>query len=40
MGIGMCFCMVWNNMIAGVVIGLIGIVVLLCLIPLTKGIKD
>lgn len=40
LGIGMCFCMVWNNMIAGVVIGLIGIVVLLCLIPLTKGIKD
>lgn len=40
LGIGMCFCMVWNNMIAGVVIGFIGIVVLLCLIPLTKGIKD
>lgn len=40
LGIGMCFCMVWNHMVAGVVIGLIGIVILLCLIPLTKGIKD
>lgn len=40
LGIGMCFCMVWNNMIAGIVIGLIGIVILLCLIPLIKGIRD
>lgn len=40
LGIGMCFCMVWNHMVAGIVIGLIGIVILLCLIPLTKGIKD
>lgn len=40
LGIGMCFIMVWGKMAMGVVIGLIGIVVLLCLIPLTKGIKD
>ena len=40
LGIGMCFSMVWGKMITGVVIGLVGIVVLLCLIPLTKGIKD
>lgn len=40
LGIGMCFSMVWGKMVMGVVIGLIGIVVLLCLIPLTKGIKD
>ena len=40
MGIGMCFSMVWGKMISGVVIGLIGIVGLICLIPLTKGIKD
>lgn len=39
LGVGMCFCMVWGKMIAGIVIGLIGIVILLCLIPLTKGIK-
>lgn len=40
LGVGMCFCMVWDEMLVGVVIGLGGIVVLLCLIPLTKGIKD
>ena len=40
LGIGMCFCMVWNKLIIGIVIGLIGIVVLLSLIPLVKGIKS
>ena len=40
LGVGMCFSMVWGRMIMGVAIGLVGIVVLLCLIPLTKGIKD
>lgn len=40
LGVGMCFSMVWNQMAAGIVIGLVGIVMLLCLIPLTKGIKD
>lgn len=40
LGIGMCFCMVWGKMVIGVIIGLIGIVVLLSLIPLVKGIKD
>ena len=40
LGVGMCFAMVWGRMIMGVVIGLVGIVVLLCLIPMTKGIKD
>ncbi|MGN0114460.1 MAG: hypothetical protein ACI396_03975 [Acutalibacteraceae bacterium] len=39
LGVGMCFCMVWNKLILGVIIGLIGIVLLLCLIPLIKGIK-
>ena len=37
--VGMCFCMVWNNMIPGIIIGLAGIVILLCLIPLCKGLK-
>ncbi|MGN0660169.1 MAG: hypothetical protein ACI4JX_00455 [Oscillospiraceae bacterium] len=39
LGVGMCFCMVWGKMVLGIVIGLVGIVVLLCLIPLIKGIK-
>ena len=38
-GVGMCFSMVFGKMILGVVIGLVGIVVLLMLIPLTKGLK-
>ncbi len=40
LGVGMCFCMVWGKMVIGVVIGLIGIVILLSLIPMVKGIKD
>lgn len=40
LGVGMCFSMVWGKMILGVGIGLAGIVVLLCLVPLTKGIRD
>lgn len=39
LGVGMCMTMVWSNMIVGIVIGIIGIVVLLCLIPFTKGLK-
>ena len=40
LGVGMCFSMVWGNMIVGIVVGLLGIVILLCLIPLTKGLKE
>lgn len=40
LGVGMCFSMVWDEMILGIAVGLVGIVVLLCLIPLTKGIKE
>lgn len=40
LGVGMCFSMVWGKLVMGIVIGILGIVVLLCLIPLTKGIKD
>ena len=40
LGIGMCFCMVWDQLVLGIVIGMVGIVVLLCLIPLTKGLKE
>lgn len=40
LGVGMCFSMVWGNMVLGILVGLAGIVVLLCLIPLTKGLQD
>ena len=39
LGVGMCLTMVWSNMILGIVIGIVGIVVLLALIPLVKGLK-
>ena len=39
LGVGMCFTMVWSHMVAGIVIGIVGIVVLLCLIPFIKGLK-
>ena len=35
----MCLVVVWNNLVWGIVVGLVGIVLLLCLIPLVKGIK-
>jgi len=39
LGVGLCFCMVWNNIVLGTLIGLAGIVLLLMLIPIAKGIK-
>ena len=39
LGIGMCMTMVWGMMIPGIVIGIVGIVALLCLIPAVKGLK-
>lgn len=39
LGVGMCFSMVFGKMVLGIVIGLVGIVALLMLIPLTKGLK-
>lgn len=38
-GAGMCFVMVWGELVKGVIVGLIGMVLLICLIPLAKGIK-
>lgn len=40
LGVGMCMSMVFEQMILGIVVGLVGIVVLLMLIPLLKGIHD
>ncbi len=39
LGVGMCLTMVWSNMIIGIIVGIVGIMLLLCLIPLTKGLK-
>lgn len=39
LGIGMCFCMVWEKFVIGTIIGLAGILLLLSLVPIIKGIK-
>lgn len=39
LGIGMCFVMVWDKLIPGIAVGLAGILLLLCLIPICKGLK-
>ncbi len=37
--LGMCLTMVWSNMIIGIIVGIVDAIRLLCLIPLTKGLK-
>ncbi len=39
LGTGMCLSMVFGKMLIGVVVGIIGILALLMLIPVVKGIK-
>jgi len=39
LGVGMCMVMIWDQMVLGVVVGIVGIVLLLCLIPVVKGLK-
>ena len=38
-GVGMCMVMVWEMMVPGIIVGIVGIVLLLCLIPICKGLK-
>ncbi len=39
LGVGMCLCLVWQQIILGTCIGLLGIIMLIALIPMIKGIK-
>ncbi|MGN0554790.1 MAG: hypothetical protein ACI4LI_02705 [Candidatus Fimenecus sp.] len=39
LGVGMCMVLVWNMLLWGIVVGAVGIVLLLCLIPMVKGLK-
>ena len=39
LGIGMCMIAVWNLMIPGILVGILGIVLLLMLIPMFLGLK-
>ncbi len=39
LGVGMCMTMVWNILIPGMLVGIVGIMLLLCLIPAVKGLR-
>ena len=39
LGAGMCLCLVWEQFIWGTLVGLLGIVMLIALIPMIKGIQ-
>ena len=39
LGVGMCMCLVWEQIIWGTLVGLLGIIMLIALIPMIKGIK-
>lgn len=41
LGLGMCMVMVFEGMmVTGIIVGIVGIVMLLCLIPMCLGFKD
>ena len=39
LGAGMCMILVWNMMLPGILVGIVGIILLLCLIPMCIGLK-
>jgi len=39
LGLGMCMIMIWNLMLWGIIVGIIGLVMLLFLIPMFLGLK-
>ncbi|MBR3691096.1 MAG: hypothetical protein IKL89_00135 [Clostridia bacterium] len=39
LGTGMCLCLVWQKIVPGTLVGLFGILLLIGLIPMIKGIK-
>lgn len=39
LGVGMCLVMVWEMTLPGILVGVVGIILLLCLIPVVKGLK-
>lgn len=40
LGVGMCLCLAWQKIVWGTLVGLLGIIMLIALIPMVKGIKD
>lgn len=39
LGTGMCMCLVWEQIIWGTLVGMLGIIMLIALIPMIKGFK-
>lgn len=39
LGLGMCMCLVWSQIVWGTLVGILGIVMLIALIPMVKGLK-
>ena len=39
LGLGMCMCLVWSQIVLGTLVGLLGIVMLIALVPMIKGLK-
>lgn len=39
LGVGMCMVMIWNNLVQGIIVGIVGIVLLLCLAPAIRGLR-
>jgi hypothetical protein len=39
LGVGMCLCLVWQQIVWGTLVGLLGIIMLIALIPMIKGIR-
>lgn len=39
LGVGLCMCLVWQQIVWGTLVGLLGIIMLIALIPMIKGIK-
>ena len=39
LGVGLCMCLVWGEIGWGTLVGLVGIVMLIALIPIIKGIR-
>lgn len=39
LGVGLCMCLVWQQIVWGTLVGLLGIIMFIALIPMIKGIK-
>lgn len=39
LSVGLCMCLVWQMIVWGTLVGLLGIIMLIALIPMIKGIK-